>query len=93
MGVAGRFELLTRSECHLCDEMKAVLDRVFAELGENYETVDVDLDAALRERFGDTVPVLLRDGRAVAKVRVSERQARRILRRRRFADPRDRTSG
>ncbi len=85
MGVAASYQLVTRSECHLCDEMKAVLDRVFGALGENYEMVDVDLDVAMRDRYGDTVPVLLRNGRAVAKVRLSDRQARRIVRRRRFA--------
>jgi hypothetical protein len=43
--------------------------------------VDVDRSPALRERWGDTVPVLLRDGRAVAKVRLTEEALRRILRR------------
>ena len=84
MGVAGRFVLLTRRECHLCDEMKEVLDLVFGELGVAYETVDVDLDADLKELYGDSVPVLLRSGRVVAKIRLSRRQARRIVRRRRF---------
>jgi glutaredoxin len=84
MGVGSRYELLTRSECHLCDEMKVVLDRVFGELGVEYESVDVDCDELLIERYGETVPVLLRDGRAVAKVRLTDRQARRIVRRRRL---------
>jgi glutaredoxin len=84
MGVGIRYQLLTRNECHLCDEMKAVLDRVFGELGAEYESVDVDHDEAWVERYGDTVPVLLRDGRAVAKVRLTDRQARRIVRRRRL---------
>ncbi|MCH7666295.1 MAG: glutaredoxin family protein [Acidobacteria bacterium] len=77
------FELLTRERCHLCDEMKAVLDAVLPSLGLRYETVDVDRDAALRDRFGDTVPVLRRDGKVVAKVRVDRRQLLRIARRRR----------
>jgi len=77
------FELLTRERCHLCDEMKAVLDAVLPALGLRYETVDVDRDAALRDRFGDTVPVLRRDGKVVAKVRVGRRQLLRIARRRR----------
>lgn len=84
MGVDSRYELLTRTECHLCDEMKAVLDRVFGELGVEYASVDVDHDVALVECYGETVPVLLRDGRAVAKVRLTDQQARRIVRRRRL---------
>jgi hypothetical protein len=78
-----RYELLTRQGCHLCDEMAGLLDRVFAERGLTYGRVDVDRSAALRERWGETVPVLLRDGRAVAKVRLSEQALQRILRRRR----------
>lgn len=77
------FELLTRERCHLCDEMKAVLDDVLPALSIRYELVDVDGDPALRDRFGDTVPVLLRDGKAVAKVRIDRRQLLRIVRRRR----------
>ena len=84
MGVDSRYELLTRPQCHLCDEMKEVLDRAFGALGVDYETIDIDHDEALVERYGDTIPVLLRDGRAVAKVRLTEVQARRIVRRRRF---------
>lgn len=71
--------LVTRRDCHLCDEMKRVLD---AE-GARYTTIDVDADPALRARWGDIVPVLLRDGKAVAKVRLAPRQLERILRRRR----------
>ena len=57
-----------------------------AELGPRgltFERLDVDEDSALRERFGEVVPVLLRDGTPVAKVRLSAPQLARILRRRR----------
>ncbi len=77
------YELLSRSGCHLCAEMAALLDRVFAEHGLSYRAVDVDGSPELRARWGEAVPVLLRDGRAVAKVRLSEEALRRILRRRR----------
>ena len=81
--VGPAFELLTRERCHLCDEMKAVLDAVLPALGVSYELIDVDGDPILRDRFGETVPVLLRDGKPVAKVRVDRRQLLRIVRRRR----------
>ncbi|MDX1382533.1 MAG: glutaredoxin family protein [Thermoanaerobaculia bacterium] len=80
---AGELRLVTRSRCHLCDEMKEMLDRELPRLGATYETVDVDGDPELARRFGEVVPVLLRDGRPVAKVRVDRRQLRRIVRRRR----------
>ncbi|MDH4066513.1 MAG: glutaredoxin family protein [Acidobacteriota bacterium] len=77
------FELLTRERCHLCEDMRAVLDQVLPAAGCGYAVVDVDAVPALRERFGDTVPVLLRDGRPVAKVRIDKKQLQRIVRRRR----------
>ncbi len=78
-----QFELLTRAGCHLCDEMADVLDTVLPEFGLSYTPIDVDTVAELRETFGDVVPVLRRDGRAVAKVRLAPRDLRRIVRRRR----------
>ena len=78
-----RLHLVTRAGCHLCDEMAELLDEMLPPLGLSYEALDVDLDAALRQRYGDAVPVLLRDGVAVAKVRLERRRLLRILRRRR----------
>jgi len=77
-------ELVTRKNCHLCDEMKGVLDSELPALGLAYDLVDVDSDSALCARFGDSVPVLLRNGRPVAKVRLDRRQLLRIVRRRRW---------
>jgi glutaredoxin len=80
---APRYQLLTRAGCHLCDDMARVLDAALPRRGMTYEAVDVDGDPALRERYGDTVPVLMRDGVAVAKVRLDAGQLERILVRRR----------
>jgi hypothetical protein len=80
---APTFELLTRDGCHLCDQMATVLSAVLPHHGLDYSLVDVDADAELRERYGDIVPVLLRDGTAVAKVRIDAPRLERIVRRRR----------
>ncbi len=83
MSEASIYQLVTRRRCHLCDEMEVVLEQVLGAHGLDFGKVDVDSDAELRRRFGEVVPVLLRDGRPVAKVRVSARQLERIVRRRR----------
>jgi Glutaredoxin-like domain (DUF836) len=83
MGVAPLFELVTREGCHLCDEMEAVLDPVLQEHGLALGKRDVDQEPALARRYTDVVPVLLRDGRPVAKIRLSIEEARRLIRRRR----------
>ena len=82
--VAGRppaLRLLSRSGCHLCDEMRAVVIPLIERLGGSLETVDVDSDPALVARWGNEIPVLLdAEGRVVAKVRDSAAQIARRLR-------------
>jgi hypothetical protein len=78
-GAGSEWRLLGRHGCHLCEEMAAVLERGLGPRGSAWLEVDVDQDAALRERFGDTVPVLLRDGRPVAKVRLDAAALRRLI--------------
>ena len=74
-----RFELLTREGCHLCNEMAQILDQE----GLQYSLRDVDADDGDRKRWGEVVPVLLRDGQAVAKIRLTRRDLARLVARRR----------
>jgi len=60
--MASRVVLLTRSQCHLCEDARAVVSRVCGDVGVAFEEVDVDADPALREAHGDFVPVVLVDG-------------------------------
>ncbi len=76
------YEMVTRDGCHLCDEMALLLDEVLPPHGLSYTLRDVDSEPELRQRFTDAVPVLLRDGVPVAKLRVDRRSLGRILRRR-----------
>ena len=77
------YELVTRQGCHLCDEMAALLDDVLPSYGLAWSPRDVDAEPALRARFTDVVPVLLRDGQPVAKIRLDRRTLERIVRQRR----------
>lgn len=62
--------LLSRSGCHLCEEMKGVVGPLVRTLGGTLEVVDVDSDPALAARWGNEIPVLLDvEGRVVAKAR------------------------
>lgn len=81
-GPAARYELVTRAGCHLCAEMAALLDEVLPAHGLAWSPRDVDADPELRVRFTDLVPVLLRDGQPVAKLRLDRRGLERIVRRR-----------
>jgi glutaredoxin-like protein DUF836 len=75
------FELVTRQGCHLCDEMAALLDEVLPSYGLTWSARDVDAEPELRARFTDIVPVLLRDGLPVAKVRTDRRTLVRLVQR------------
>jgi hypothetical protein len=63
--------------------MEEVLDQVLPPHGLTYERVDVDGDPELKRRYGEVIPVLLRDGRAVAKIRLGSDRLESIVRRRR----------
>ena len=83
MGVS-TYEMVTREGCHLCDEMAALLDKVLPAYGLAWSPRDVDAEPELRARFTDVVPVLLRDGVPVAKVRLDRRSLVRIVEGRRL---------
>ena len=65
-----RITLYGRAECHLCHEMRAVVDEVASGWSLAIEEVDVDADEALRRAYGDDVPVLCINGRKAFKHRL-----------------------
>lgn len=77
---APRVTLYSRPGCHLCEQARAVVERVCADLGERYVEVSIDEDEQLRERFTDEVPVTFVDGRQHDFWRVDERRLRAALR-------------
>ena len=74
--------MYSRPGCHLCDEMKAVVDRVAAREPLTVQVVDISGDPELEARYGTEIPVLLVDGRKAAKYRIGEEELLRILKRR-----------
>ena len=48
--------------CHLCDEVRAVLDEVRAAHPFELREVDVSLDPALYRAYGERIPVVEVDG-------------------------------
>ena len=75
--------LYSKPGCHLCDEMKHVVDRVGSRIPFTLKVVDISTDRDLLERYGLEIPVLEIDGRKVAKYRISERNLEDTLARRR----------
>ena len=71
--------LYSRPGCHLCDDMKAVVQRAGQGMPITMEIVDISTDPELEARYGLEIPVLLVDGKKAAKYRVSEQELRRML--------------
>lgn len=74
-----RVTLYSRPGCHLCDQARAVIERVCADTGEAYVEVFIDGDPDLVERFTNEVPVTYVDGRPHDFWRVSEARLRDAL--------------
>jgi Glutaredoxin-like domain (DUF836) len=58
--VTRRLTLFERAECHLCEEVRLVLDALIGP--DRYERVDIDASDELVVRYGFRVPVLAVDG-------------------------------
>ena len=73
--------LYSRPGCHLCDEMKVVVQRVAGAAGApiTIDEIDISTNPELEARYGLEVPVLLMDGRKTAKYRVTEGELTRML--------------
>ena len=58
-----RVVLYSRPGCHLCDDARAVIEAVCAELGERYDEIDITGSEELTRSFGEEIPVTFVDGR------------------------------
>jgi hypothetical protein len=73
--------LYSRPGCHLCDDMKAIVERVAGTSTPvpTIEVIDISSDPELEALYGLEIPVLLVNGKKAAKYRVTEDSLRRML--------------
>lgn len=74
-----KLTLYCRRNCPLCEEMKAVVREIGADLPLELEEVDVDRSRDLKKRYGLDVPVLALDGEELARHRVTAGALREAL--------------
>ncbi len=74
-----RVTLYSRPGCHLCDDARAVVAAVCADLAVAWTEVDITGDTDLHRRYGEQIPVTLVDGRQHDFWRVDERRLRAAL--------------
>ena len=77
--MTSKLTLYSRKDCCLCDDMKAVIEKVAANQPLEIDEIDVDGSLELREKFTDQVPVLFIDGRKAFKYRVTAKQLAKKL--------------
>lgn len=75
-------ELYSRPGCHLCDELRALCERLSGEFSLQVAEINIETDPALEARYGKEIPVLYIDGRKAVKFRTTEVELRRKLQRR-----------
>jgi glutaredoxin len=71
--------LYSRAECHLCDEARAVLERVRADFPFTLVERDIEADDALHRRYLERIPVVEVAGEEVFEFFVDESELRRRL--------------
>ena len=74
-----RITLIGKPDCHLCDEARAVIARVAADLGVGWEERSILEDRQLAEEYWEQIPVTLVDGRQHDYWRVDEGRLRAAL--------------
>ncbi len=77
--MTARVTLVGKPGCHLCDEARGRIERVCAELGEEWDEVSILDDPVLADRYWEQIPVTLVDGDVVAIWHVDEALLRSAL--------------
>ena len=71
--------LYGRPGCHLCDDARAVLDRVRADAPFELREIDIERDDELFKRYLERIPVVCLDGEELFEFHVDEAALRRRL--------------
>jgi hypothetical protein len=78
-----RITLIGKPGCHLCDDARAVVERVAADTGAGWQELSILDDDGLREQYAELIPVVLVDGEQHDFYRVDESRLRAALQGRR----------
>ena len=78
-----RITLIGKPGCHLCDDVRAVVERVADDTGAGWQELSILDDEGLREQYAELIPVVLVDGEQHDFYRVDESRLRAALQGRR----------
>jgi glutaredoxin len=67
-----QIDIYSRPACHLCDEAKAVIERVRQRYAFALRVINIEGDSALEAAYGTEIPVVFINGNKAFKYHVSE---------------------
>ena len=71
--------IYTKPECHLCERAKEVIARCKEKVDFAWEVIDISQNPELLLRYRNDIPVILLDGREIARHFVRERKLLELL--------------
>ena len=71
--------LYTKAGCHLCDRAKEVIERCRPQAQFELREIDIAQDADLLSTYGNDIPVILLDGKEIARHFIRERDLLKLL--------------
>ena len=80
-----RLTLFSKPGCHLCEELRRLLDDIQPDVGFALEEIDITRDPALFARYRHDIPVLLAGGDEIVRGRISERDLLQLIKKRQQA--------
>jgi glutaredoxin len=74
-----RVTIYSKPDCHLCDRAKDVIARCRVQIDFTLEEVNISQNAELQTRYGHDIPVILLDGKEIARHFLRERKLLELL--------------
>ena len=71
--------LYSKPGCHLCQEVRTLLDELQPEYNFRIGEIDITRDADLFARYRYEIPVLLKDREEIARGRITDRELLALL--------------
>ena len=75
-----KITIYSKPGCHLCDRAKEVVERCRHHADFAWEEIDISQNPELLERYRNDIPVILLDGKEIARHVVRERKLLELLR-------------
>ena len=66
--------LYSKPGCHLCEDVRTLLEELQPQYGFRIIEIDITSDAALFARYRYDIPVVMRNGDEIARGRITDRE-------------------